>query len=103
MAKTFLFGELIGGREMGEMAGTAAALGDGGKFHFENEAGLPRALGKGHSSLPSSPSILAPSHYGVSGRREALGASGWGEGQGKPHSWSVNDLWAGQERSPQTS
>lgn len=43
---------------MGEMAGTAAAPGDRGKLHPENEAGLPRALGKRHSSLLSSAGTL---------------------------------------------
>lgn len=51
MAETFLFGGLTNGSGMGEIAGAAAVLEDRGSR-------LPRALGKGHSSLPSSASIL---------------------------------------------
>ena len=43
---------------MGEMAGAAAALGDRGRLHPENEVGLPRALGQRHSSLLSSAGSL---------------------------------------------
>lgn len=39
---------------MGERARAAAALGDRGRLHPEKEVGLPRALGKCHSSLLSS-------------------------------------------------
>ena len=51
MAETLLFGGLTNGSGMGEMAGAAAVLEDRGSR-------LPGASGKGHSSPPSSASIL---------------------------------------------
>lgn len=57
VAERLLFCGLVSDTGTGEMAGAAAALGDRGKLHSERGR-APQSLGKGHSSLPSPPSIL---------------------------------------------